>query len=533
MPALFRLPPRWLATALTGLTLGTLDVPSLSAQDAGTSTNTPVASTGSQPLSLRECIHHALEHNFDIQIDRYNPRIAGYALSATYADYDPSLTLSGQHQFTSDVGGLDSQNRPYNGSESDIDTLSASLGGVLPTGLSYTLSGNVSDTTGTRPGINPLDPGGALIPLPFGNSRAQWTVANLRQPLLRNAWIDSTRLNIRTRRNDLASSRHALEQTLQNTVAQVEQAYFDLVATLENLRNQQKALELAQRLYSENRRRVELGKMAPLDEKEAESQMASSKASLIGAQAAVALAQNALKRLISERLETENAPDIAPTDILDVSPIPLDLQASRERGLRQRPDLRQLDLALDSRRLSTRYQRNQLLPQLDVTGNLGYTGNGPEISDSLGLVQDGAAPFHAIGAVLTIPLSNRRARENYRTVLAQREQAELQVRRLRQEIVVQIQDATQSAQSAFERVGATLEARQFAEAALSAEERKLANGKSTSFIVLQLQQRLNIARFDELRARADYNKALSALRLREGETLRHHHIETQESGESR
>lgn len=525
------------AAITTGALFGLVNLatPGSSAADAPNGTNATVGASApaharpaagtSRPMSLQDCLREALSRNFDVQIETINPRIAGHSLSAVYADYDPNFTVNSQHQFSSDVGGLDSQNRPYDGSESDVDSLSASLNGLLPSGLTYTLSANVSDTTGNRPGVNPLDPTGPLVPRPFDNSRAQWTVANLRQPLLRNGWIDSTRLNLRTRRNDLANSRHALALTLQNTVTQVEQAYLDLVATRENLRNQQKALELAERLYTENRRRVELGNMAPLDEKEAQSQVASSRAALIASQASVALAQNALKRLITDRFETEAFPDIDPTDALEVFPAPLDPQVSRERGLQRRPDLQQLTLTLENRKLTTRFQRNQLLPQLDVVGNLGYIGNGSEISDSLGQVSDGVAPFHSIGAILTVPLSNRRARENYRIAQDQRDQAELQLRRLRQEIVFQIEDAIQSAQSAFERVGATLEARQFAEAALAAEGRKLASGKSTSFVVLQLQQRLAGANFDELRARADYNKSLSTLRLREGATLEYHRIQ--------
>ncbi len=480
-------------------------------------------------MSLKDCVDEALSRNFDLQIDRINPRIAAYALSSTYADWDPSLSFNVQHSFATDSGGLDSQNRPYNGSESETDTLSGSLGGVLPTGMTYSLSANASDTYGTKPGLDPTNPLGGLIPVPFGNSRAQWTVANLRQPLLKNFWIDSTRLNLRTRRNDLASSRYAVALTALNTVSQVEQAYFDLVATLENVRNQQKALELAQRLYSDNRRKVEIGALAQLDEKEAQSQVASSRASLIAAQAAVDLAQNALKRLITDRFELEEIPDIRPSDPLNVAPAPLDIQTSRDRGLRTRPDLQQLSLTLENRKMASRFQRNQLYPQLDVVGGMGYTGNGGEFSDSLGQVGDGSVPFHSIGAVLTVPLSNRRARENYRTGEAQREQIELQIRRLRQEIVVQVADAMNNAKSSFERVGATLEARQYAEAALSAEEKKLASGKSTSFIVLQLQQRLTIARFDELRTQADYNKSLSTLRLREGSTLDYHHIQLPES----
>lgn len=478
-----------------------------------------------RPMSIQDCLNEALARNFDVQIDRINPRIAAYTLSSTYGDYDPNLTLNGQHSYTTDSGGIDSQNRPYAGSQSDTDALSASLGGLAPSGLSYSISANVSDTHGSRPGIDPNNPFLGLVPIPFSNSRAQWTVATLRQPVLRNFWIDSTRLNLRTRRNDLASSKYALALTVLNTITQVEQAYYDLVATLENVKNQQLALELAHQLYTDNRRKVELGALAQLDEKEAQSQVASSRASLIAAQAQVALAQNALKRLTTDRFETETIPDILPTEPLNVSPAPLDLQVSRERGLQLRPDLQQLNLTLENRKLGNRFQRNQLYPQLDLVGGLGYQGNGFELSDSLGEVSSGSVPFHSFGAVLTIPLSNRRARENYRIGQAQRDQVELQLRRLRQEIVVQVNDALVSAQSAFERVGATLEARQFAEAALKAEERKLASGKSTSFIVLQLQQRLTIARFDELRAQADYNKSLSTLRLREGSALQYHRIE--------
>src|SRR5579859_475096 len=48
-------------------------------------------------LSLQDCIQLALQHNLDLQIDRYNPAIALFTLKGDYGAYDPSLTLSGQH----------------------------------------------------------------------------------------------------------------------------------------------------------------------------------------------------------------------------------------------------------------------------------------------------------------------------------------------------------------------------------------------------------------------------------------------------
>ena len=88
-----------------------------------------------------------------------------------------------------------------------------------------------------------------------------------------------------------------------------------------------------------------------------------------------------------------------------------------------------------------------------------------------------------------------------------------------------VDNAIKAAQAAYERVDATHEARLFAEAALDAEQKKLENGKSTSFIVLQLQTSLTTARSNEIRALADYNETLTTLAQVEGSTLQRRRID--------
>jgi hypothetical protein len=48
---------------------------------------------------------------------------------------------------------------------------------------------------------------------------------------------------------------------------------------------------------------------------------------------------------------------------------------------------------------------------------------------------------------------------------------------------------------------------------------KLDNGRTTSFVVLQLQRDLTTAQLAELAGLTEYNKALAQLALREGSTL--------------
>lgn len=90
---------------------------------------------------------------------------------------------------------------------------------------------------------------------------------------------------------------------------------------------------------------------------------------------------------------------------------------------------------------------------------------------------------------------------------------------LEQTIIRDIDDAILAAKTALARIESTKTERQYAEAALEAEQKKLENGKSTSFFVLELQRDLTSARSNEIRAQSDYNKSLVRLTQLEGSTL--------------
>ncbi|MGH7954193.1 MAG: TolC family protein, partial [Limisphaerales bacterium] len=56
-------------------------------------------------MSLTDCIQQALQHNLDVQIQRYNPQISLYDLTAAYSGYDPAFNISGQHSYNVSPGG--------------------------------------------------------------------------------------------------------------------------------------------------------------------------------------------------------------------------------------------------------------------------------------------------------------------------------------------------------------------------------------------------------------------------------------------
>jgi outer membrane protein TolC len=123
-----------------------------------------------------------------------------------------------------------------------------------------------------------------------------------------------------------------------------------------------------------------------------------------------------------------------------------------------------------------------------------------------------------------MPLSNVGARNNYKAGKVTLKQLLLQLKQLEQNIMVQIDNAVKQAQSSYQSVQATMQARIYAEAALDAEQKKYAVGKSTTFTVLQLQNTLTAARSQEIRSLADYNEALANLAAEEGSTLERNNI---------
>jgi len=495
-------------------------------------------------LSLEDCIQIALEHNLEVQIRRLDPELAGYTLRSSYGAYDPSLSLSGGHSFNRSPGGIDELGRTYAGTESEDNNFSGMLGGLLPWGGgSYSVGGRITDTYGTRPGFREGDPfvvTNSFVDINTGNTISFLTTNNVtiaardpfesvngsvglfqfRQPLLRNFLIDSTRLQILINRKNLQISELELRAQIMDVITRVEQAYYNLIFAKEDVLVQRKALELAERLLAENRKRVEVGALAPLDEKQAEAQAAGNRAELLAAEGTEDTMQRVLKNLLSDDYSKWKDTAITPAETLLAIPEQFDLQESWRRGLTQRPDVLQQKIALEKQGYIVKFQKNQILPQLDVVGTAGLNASSREdVDDALEQIRGRNNPFWSVGGQLTIPLGNRSARYNYRSAKATRQQIELQLKQLEQSVLIQIENSIATARTAFQRVNATREARIFAEAALEAEQKKLESGKSTNFEVLRLQRDLTTARSAEIRALADYNTALAQIALNEGTTL--------------
>jgi HAE1 family hydrophobic/amphiphilic exporter-1 len=478
-----------------------------------------------RPMSLQDCFVAALTNNFDVRVQQLNPQIAQLNLQSAYGGYDPTFTFGGTHSYDNQGAYVTQSGQIVGQTINNENNFYSGINGNTPWGMAYTLGGN-----GLNSPASVLQTHTHKVALGtnfFGDSSSGGVGINLSQPVLKNFWIDNNRLQIFVAKTQLKISEQGLRNQFITTVTAVENAYYELIYARENVQVQQEALTLAETQLHDDKLRVQYGSIAASGGtiEQDEAQVAQSQANLISALSTLGTDQRALKNLITDQYSKWFDADIQPTLALEAPRQLFDLQDSWSKGMTYRPDLQQAKLNLEQQGIQIKYYRNQLFPEVDLVGSYGFNGSGSEYNDSYSEIRDGSRPFYSYGGQITIPLSNTKARNQYKAGRATEKQLLLQLKQLEQNIMVEIDNAVGVARSDYESVGASRQARIYAEAALDAEEKKYAVGKSTTFTVLQLQNNLTTARSQEIRALANYNEALATLAQQEGTTLQRHNLE--------
>lgn len=477
-------------------------------------------------LSLRECIDQALSRNLDLQIEHLTTDIAGYSLNGSYGVYSPLFFFRAQHDYIDQPGSNDPKKTgpdyPY---EQKDDTITSGLSGNTPIGFSYDLSTSIINQSAATDFSHSPDGG---FPYPGGirttNNAYGTAQLTMQQHLLKDFWIDANREQIAIRRKDLKISQQALLFQIMKTVLAVELGYTDLIAAREDVRVQEQALELRQQLVRETKRRVEVGDLPPLDADQAETQLENTLTALAAAREFLATQQNVLKSLITDDFKAWVDLDLRAADPLLVIPPAVNRSESFFNALKNRPDLLEARLAVEKSGVVVKFRKNQLFPNLDLVGQYGGLGIDPSLGTAVNHTYSFLNPEYFYGVVVSFPLDNLSERNSYRISKAARQVAELQLKKAEQDVLIQVADFVNRVQTRFTQTRSTHQARVYAEGALAAEQKKLENGLSTSFFVLQLQETLTQARMAEVQAMADYNKMIAQLAFADGTILDQLHV---------
>jgi len=519
-----------------------------------------------EPITLEQAIAMALEHNNDVQVARLQVDTAAEDVRAAEGLFDPRFLPTFTYQttttpVTSSLSG---------GSNGKVDETRLA-GGMRFEGLSPWAGGRFSvDFNASRVEssnqflrLNPTFPSAVVL--------------GYTQPLLRGLRMDASRRQVLLSRRAADLSDVQLTRILMDQLSAVEQAYWDLVYATRNLDVVTRALEQARAQVASNERQVQSGTLAPIDVVEAQTQVATFEEVVATAQQVLTESENRLKRLVLANRDA-SLWHAALSPRAEDRPMPqLPLPQAMQMALANRPELREIDVALEENAIDERFFADAARPQADLVGSYSLAGlagstttnSSPirtstepavlarlnELSalagyapvaippattaplpdflagglgDSLANIGARRFPIAFLQLQLGIPLRNRTAEAQVaktkisrRSLLTERQQTE-------QVIEADVRNALQAVQSAEQRLLAAGSAQRSALEQYESERRRFDSGLSTVFLVLQRQTTLVTAQAREVRARADLNQAIAVFDRAVGSTLTRHGVTVQQ-----
>jgi outer membrane protein len=461
-------------------------------------------------LSADEAVARAMERNVTLASQRLTPRTFDYQVAAAWANYRPNLTSA---LITSSATSLPAR------------TTEGSTG-----------EKTIQDTSNWNAGMTQnLKWGGGNLNVGWNNDRTESNVNNAtfnpnfnslfnvqyRQPLLLNFKTDNNRTNLLTTRISQTIAEVELQATIASTVAQVRNAYWELVYAQLNLEAQRASYDLSTRLVNDNRARVEIGTMAPIDVVQAQAEQATRRQTVVNAEATLRNSELALKRLIVSGTDdplwtaTLNTTD-RPAAVAEA----IDLEGAVRNALANRSDLVTAKRNIESAGITLRNLSNQTLPQMDVTTTYRLQGRGgvptnPESGfpisgwgNALRNLGTFEAPTWTVRMDFAYPIGTSAAEANKARQQIVIQQGQTQVKALELQIATEITTAVLAVTSSLEAVQAAQVARELSDQRASAAQSKLDVGMATNFEVVQAQRDLADARNRELREQLNYRRAL-------------------------
>ncbi len=490
--------------------------------------------TGAVPVALTDVINMMIEHNLDIRSNRLSPRSSYFQSLVFYRALQPSIRFAGT--ITRDTSSSTTQLNGAQTSSQLRGNYAVNFSQQLPTGTSLAV-----DLT-----MNRLSSNSVLNT--YNPSYSGRVIYSVGQHLLRDRGRVSTMRQISIGRNNEKISETQFEIQITNLLAQAQKTYWDLVFAGDDLKVKQRSLDLAQRTLDENKMKVEIGTLAPIDVVQTQSEVASRREQFVVSTYTVTQTEDQIKKLTSsdrdpsmflvklQALDTPRRPETVE--------IPT-LEEAIKIALENRPEMRQASLDLENRNIDMNYTKNQKLPLLDVTASYNQNGTGGTqtvrgnvfgSSQILNIIPGGVTNAfsqlfgynytgYSVGFSLTIPLSNKAAEADHERAMTEERLAQSRMEVTAQQIALEVRTALTQTEMNRARIETARTTRELSGQRLDAEQTKFSLGTSTLRFVLEEQRNVAQAETNELQSMVNFTKSLVDLDKAMGMTLRRNNIE--------
>ena len=528
--------------------------PKVVSNPASLTTRVGVYSAEPISLSLDDAIRRALASNNDIEISRDDVRLQETSIRSIQGFYDPIFTVNPNYNRNSNTGSS---------ATNDFSVNADVRGSIRQGGGNYQLFFNNTRTENafSQAQVSNGSIGGGSSAIFLSSTGIRYT-----QPLLRNLSIDSNRRSLKIARRRLEQTDADFRRTTIDTIARVQNAYWDLVFALRDQQNRQANLDLSRENLRQVEARIAAGASAPLARAEVETELANRESDVLVATQQVSVAENVLKQLLlKDATSAEWGQPFVPTDRPSFSTDPISLDIALKDAMDNRYELQRLKFERDINKIDIDFFRNQTKPQIDLNTQFSLDGLSrgsastdsslfPQFSGNDEILRNGLndvralnivnlplipnpsivvpgtpdyfsggfsrslrnlfrsdAPNYSVGVTISFPFRNRTAKANLAGAEITRNQLDTRTRIQEQSVVVEVRNAVQAVETGRQRVLSARRARENAQIQLDGERRLFDSGRSTSFLLFQRENALTNARNSEIRAETDYNKALANL----------------------
>jgi outer membrane protein len=548
-------------------------------------------------LSLQDAVELALENSLDIAVQRYYPWISDAGLLNAQAGNTgfgtPGVQIVASSAAINPFAFFIQNFDPLIQSTTTIADITTPINNPFISGAGTSgVASVVTHSTQFNNQYSQTFQTGTNLTVNWNNTRSSSNITNffnpavnstlsvsISQPLLNGFGKQMWTRNIRIANNNRRIADWAFAQQAITTITNTITAYWELAYARENVKVNQQAVAVAQKLYEDNKKQLEIGSLAPLDVTRSESEVATDTQNLIFAQTTQLQDEQTLKNFISK--------DPLAANIINVEIIPTDPPtqpaaieaASFEDAIKEafakRPELQEEIYNLKNAEIDVRATKNALLPSLTANAfylSSGLAGNSPipgtpstistgapivdangnpitvnvggvptpifesatitpgtgTLKQGFGTAQDqifhNRFPEYVGQLTLTLPLRNRSAQaEHVRALLTQR-QMETSAQQLRNAALLDVRNTYIALTQDRAQVAAASKARELQQQTFDAEQKKYQLGASTVYNVILTQRDLIAAQGTELRALANLEEAKANYERALGRTLEANHV---------
>lgn len=479
-------------------------------------------------LSIKSYLDLVMANNTDIAIQKVVVDINRNAITRAFSVFDPfavarfnsTRTQTPSSNLLVGAQTLNQLNQP----------LSLTYQQILPTGAQYFVNF----------GSNKISSNSAFSTYnPQLNASLNFSAS---QPLLRGRGGYITRMPISIARSRLRASEYNLEDQVIQLVSAAENVYWDAVGARENLRVQEESLKLADTALQRAKKELELGAISPLEIYQPEANYANAEIFVTQARYRLQQAEDALRKQIGADLD----PKIRDYPLVLTEPVnpppenlALDKEATVQRALAMRPDLKNARQNLDVDELNLRAANNALLPDLSLTAQYGSSGLGGVFYPRTNLLNPGAAvlpiyggigdalagvfgfgyPVYGFGLTLRLPIKDRKAVADVADAVVNRRLDALHERSVEQSIRLQVLNVISQVENSRASVQLARVARDLAQKRVEADQKRYELGTTTLFFVLASQGDYTQAENNLVTQTINYRRNLISLLQRTGQLL--------------